>query len=55
MSITESEIYEKLKNINYRIKSVTRLINKNQLSLSIITIQLTKTKNIIKFISLKNY
>lgn len=42
LSITESEIYEKLKNLNYPAQSVTRLISKSELPLPLIAIQLKK-------------
>jgi len=35
-SITDFEIYKEQKNLNYPIKSVTRLLNKNKLPLPVI-------------------
>jgi len=53
VSITKSEIYVELKNLNYSIMSVTRLINKKKLPMPLIAIQLTKTEKSNKIYELK--
>jgi len=55
MSITESEIFNELKNLNYPIKSVTKLTNKNKLPLPLAAIQLTRTEEANKIFELNRF